>query len=149
MIESAAHAPSPAPTNSADAVPSVEVPDEPGLYAVMSDGALRHIAGRPTSFVRTGSLLASGVTAGIHARRINTQIAGESAYVTVGPKPTFYYRVARNAPDQVVPGTLSLILTQNDREARQEAVRVGRERNPAEEPGHFGPPPEQLRRGGA
>lgn len=92
--------------------PSITIPNDPGLYAVVSDGSLRHIAGRPTSFVRTGSLLASGLTAGIHARRMNTQIAGESAYVTVGHKPVFYYRVAQNAPDQVVPGTLSLILTQ-------------------------------------
>lgn len=112
MLSSAAHAPGPTSTESADSAPTVKVPDDPGLYAVMSDGALRHIAGRPTSFVRTGSLLASGLTAGIHARRINTQIAGESAYVTVGPRATFYYRVARNAPDQVVPGTLNLILTQ-------------------------------------
>jgi hypothetical protein len=43
---------------------------------------------------------------------MNTQVAGKSAYVTVGRHPTFYYRVAQNAPDQVVPGTLSLILTQ-------------------------------------
>lgn len=89
----------------------VKVPAEPGLYAVLSEGALRHVAGRPTSFVRTGSRLASDLTAGIHARRMNTQIAGKSAYVTVSPRPTFYYRIAPNAPDQVVPGTLSLILT--------------------------------------
>jgi hypothetical protein len=91
--------------------PDLRVPTDPGLYAVMSSGGLRHITGRPTSFTKTGSLLASGLTAGIHARRMNTQIAGESAYVTVGRTPTFYYRVAQNAPDQVVPGTLSLILT--------------------------------------
>ncbi len=93
-------------------VPDVSVPQEPGLYAVLSGGALRQVAGRPTSFVRTGSLLASELTMGIHARRVNTQIAGSSAYVTVGRRPTFYYRVAQSAPDQVVPGTVSLILTQ-------------------------------------
>lgn len=90
----------------------VSIPPEPGLYALLSEGALRHIAGRPTSFLRTGSRLASDLTAGIHARRMNTQIAGESAYVTVGRRPTLYYRIAQNAPDQVVPGTMSLILTQ-------------------------------------
>jgi hypothetical protein len=93
-------------------VPDVSVPQEPGLYAVLSGGALRQIAGRPTSFVRTGSLLASELTMGMHARRVNTQIAGASAYVTVGRRATFYYRVAQSAPDQVVPGTVSLILTQ-------------------------------------
>lgn len=90
----------------------LSIPSEPGLYALLSEGALRHIAGRPTSFTRTGSRLASDLTAGIHARRMNTQVAGESAYVTVGRRPTFYYRIAQNAPDQVVPGTLNLILTQ-------------------------------------
>ena len=93
------------------AAPALGVPSEPGLYAQLSDGNLRHIAGRPTNFLRTGSVLASGVTAGIHARRLNTQIAGERAYTTVGQTPTFYYRVAQGAPDQVVPGTLNLILT--------------------------------------
>jgi len=100
------------PSHGSSVDPNIGVPTEPGLYAQLSEGALRHIAGRPTSFVRTGSRLASDLTAGIHANRMNTQIAGKSAYVTVGRRPTFYYRVAQNAPDQVVPGTLSLILTQ-------------------------------------
>jgi hypothetical protein len=43
---------------------------------------------------------------------MNSQIGGERAYVTVGRAPTFYYRVSQSAPDQVVPDTLSLILTQ-------------------------------------
>lgn len=111
MVSGAAKAATPAAEAPSSEAPEVKIPDEPGLYAVASDGAMRHIAGRPTSFTKTGSLLASGLTAGIHARRMNTQIAGKSAYVTVGGTPTFYYRVARNAPDQVVPGTLSLILT--------------------------------------
>src|SRR5579863_1964670 len=38
------------------------IPPEAGLYAPMADGGWRHIAGRPTNFVRTGSLLASGLT---------------------------------------------------------------------------------------
>ena len=93
--------------------PLATIPQEAGLYAPMADGGWRHIAGRPTSFVRTGSLLASGLTAGIHARRVNTQIAGERAYTTVaGATPTFYYRVGQTGADQVVPGTLNLILTQ-------------------------------------
>lgn len=90
----------------------VKTLSDPGLYALLPNGALRHIAGRPTNFIRTGSLLASELTGGIHARRMNTQIAGERAYVTVGETPTFYYRVAQGAPDQVVPGTLNLILTE-------------------------------------
>src|SRR5438094_9304552 len=60
------------------------VPDQPGLYTQIN-GSWRHIIGRPTNFSRTGSRLASGLTAGIHASRMNTQIAGESAYVTVSP----------------------------------------------------------------
>jgi hypothetical protein len=115
MLKRSGNALTPRPATSTRTAQDVIVPLEPGLYALLSEGALRHIAGRPTSFIRTGSRLASDLTVGIHANRMNTQIAGKSAYVTVGPHPTFYYRVTQNAqdhPDQVVPGTLNLILTQ-------------------------------------
>ncbi len=112
MLNRPANALTPRTGTPAHGIQEVSIPSEPGLYALLSEGALRHIAGRPTSFTRTGSRLASDLTVGIHARRMNTQVAGESAYTTVGRRPTFYYRIAQNAPDQVVPGTLNLILTQ-------------------------------------
>jgi hypothetical protein len=115
MLSKSADAHSPAtvaPMSPAPAAPTAVTPIEPGLYAQLSDGTLRHIAGRPTNFIRTGSLLGSMATAGIHAARMNTQIAGERAYVTVAQSPIFYYRVAQGAQDQVVPGTLNLILTE-------------------------------------
>lgn len=86
---------------------SPAVPDEAGLYAVDSTGDLSHIVGRVTSFDRSGSLLGSLVTGGIHASRINTQIPGRHARVTVGARPVFYYRTPGS---QEVPG-LDLVLT--------------------------------------
>ena len=56
-----------------------EIPNQAGLYAVVSSVGLEHIVGRVTSFERSGSVLASAVTCGIHATRVNTQIPGEHA----------------------------------------------------------------------
>ncbi len=55
-------------------------------------GNLKRVEGRVTSFVRSGSRLASTATLGIHANRANTQIPGSRASVTVSPTPTFFYR---------------------------------------------------------
>jgi hypothetical protein len=83
------------------------IPNEPGLYAVTSPGSLNHIVGRVTSFERSGSLLPSMVTYGIHAARVNTQIPGSHAQVTVGRNPVFYYRT----PGSQDVGGLDLVLT--------------------------------------
>jgi hypothetical protein len=53
----------------------------------------------------TVSRLASAATLGIHANRVNTQIPGSRANVTLGPTPTFYYRPVKDE------GGLDLILT--------------------------------------
>jgi hypothetical protein len=81
------------------------VPTQPGLYAVVQGGSLQRIEGRVTSFVRSGSRLASTATLGIHANRINTQIPGSHASVTVSPTPAFYYRPVADE------GGIDLILT--------------------------------------
>jgi hypothetical protein len=95
--------------NNATRMPSVGsdlgFPAQPGLYAVIKGGQLERIEGRVTSFVRSGSRLASTVTLGIHADRVNTQIPGSHASVTVSPTPTFYYRPVQDE------GGLDLILT--------------------------------------
>jgi hypothetical protein len=91
----------PSPTLSQDP----QVPNEAGLYALGPGGRLERIEGRVTSFVRSGSRLASAATLGIHANRINTQIPGSHANVTVGQTPTFYYRPVQDE------GGLDLILT--------------------------------------
>ena len=64
--------------------------------------------GRVTAFEQSGSLLASAVTAGIHAARVSTQIAGARARTTVGEKPIFYYR----SPGNQDVGGLDVVLTQ-------------------------------------
>ncbi|MGO8734940.1 MAG: hypothetical protein ACLQVM_19350 [Terriglobia bacterium] len=93
--------PSPEPPAGQDA----RVPTEPGLYAMGQGGNLQRVEGRVTSFVRSGSRLASTATLGIHANRANTQIPGTHASVTVSPNPTFYYRQVEDE------GGLDLILT--------------------------------------
>ncbi len=52
----------------------LRIPTEAGLYAPGPTKGLERIEGRATSFVRTGSRLASAATLGIHANRVNTQI---------------------------------------------------------------------------
>jgi hypothetical protein len=81
------------------------IPNGAGLYTVGPGQRLDRIEGRVTSFIRSGSRLASAATLGIHANRVNTQIPGTHANVTVGPRPTFYYRPVE---DQ---GGLDLIMT--------------------------------------
>jgi hypothetical protein len=83
----------------------LRIPSEAGLYALGPTQGLERIEGRATSFVRTGSCLASAATLGIHANRVNTQIPGSRANVTLGPTPTFYYRPVKDE------GGLDLILT--------------------------------------
>jgi hypothetical protein len=86
------------------------VPAEVGLYAVLSNGDLQKITGRPTNFFRAEGWL---------RLRPNSEIAGESAYVGVGRISTFYYRISQESEyfrvgrqaDQTLPGTINLILT--------------------------------------
>jgi hypothetical protein len=83
----------------------LRIPNEAGLYAMGPTEGLERIEGRATSFVRTGSRVASAATLGIHANRVNTQIPETRANVTLGPTPTFYYRPVKDE------GGLDLILT--------------------------------------
>jgi hypothetical protein len=83
----------------------LRIPNGAGLYALGPTQVLERIEGRATSFVRTGSRLASAATLGIHANRVNTQIPGTRANVTLSPNPTFYYRPVKDE------GGLDLILT--------------------------------------
>jgi hypothetical protein len=87
------------------------VPGDVGLYAVLSNGEFQKITGRPTNFFRVGGWFAS---------RTYSEIAGESAFVSVKRISTFYYRVSQEEEyfrvgrqaDQTVAGTINLILTQ-------------------------------------
>ena len=124
-----AHAPADTPEAAAKTDPPLRqssdwsrpVPNEAGLYAVVSSGNLEHIVGRVTSFERSGSLLGSAVTAGIHAARINTQIPGSHARITVGAKPVFYYRTSESQD----VGGLDLVLTSMTVKAGRRQFEVG------------------------
>lgn len=83
------------------------VPNNPGSYMMDQGRSLHRIEDRVTSFERSGSRLASAATLGIHANRINLQIPGSRAHVTVAPQPTFYCRMEPGKEE-----VLDLILTQ-------------------------------------
>lgn len=107
MLDKSASAASPAAHAQPISDPAPPIPSEIGLYA-FSDKAMQRIEGRVTSFERSGSLLASAVTLGIHASRVNVQIPGTNAHVTVGARPVFYYR---QAPKEQAEGGIDLVLT--------------------------------------
>jgi len=92
----------------------LRIPNELGLYVLGSGRNLERIEGRVTSFERSGSRLASAVTVGIHANRINAQIPGTHAHVTVTPRPTFYYRVA-SGNEEGLDLVLTRMTVKNDR----------------------------------
>jgi hypothetical protein len=105
LAKGAAAASTDKPSRASSVGTGLGVPTEPGLYALGKGGNLQRVEGRVTSFVRSGSHLGSAATLGIHASRVNTQIPGTRASVTVSPAPTFYYRPVE---DQ---GGVDLILT--------------------------------------
>ncbi|HEX5432866.1 MAG TPA: hypothetical protein VFY05_01405 [Candidatus Angelobacter sp.] len=69
----------------------LKIPKEAGLYTII-DGNVARIEGQAVSFHRSGSLLVSGVTAGIKTAKINVQILGRHADQVLDADPTFYYR---------------------------------------------------------
>jgi hypothetical protein len=72
---------------------SADIPSEPGLYTVTEHGPSR-IEGQVISFERTGSLLVSGVTAGIKSRKINVQLPGAHSANVFSKSTEFFYRMS-------------------------------------------------------
>lgn len=70
-----------------------DIPSEPGLYAVTSQGLIK-IEGQAVSFVRSGSRLVSTVTVGIKSEKGNLQILGTTASHTLDSKPEFLFKTA-------------------------------------------------------
>jgi len=68
------------------------IPLDPGLYYQQKTGFLR-VEGQAISFARTGSRLVSTATFGVKSAKINAQILGSRARLTVERTPVFYYRV--------------------------------------------------------
>jgi len=56
---------------------------------VQATGGFTKILGQIVAFQRTGSLLVSGLTAGIKTRKENVQLLGPHAQTVVGGKPVF------------------------------------------------------------
>jgi len=85
------------------------IPAEPGLYFITQNGTVR-IEGQVISFERTGSLIVSGVTARIKARKINFQLPGKHSKNVVNESPAFFYRMSPELIQQGAgPGDLVLL----------------------------------------
>lgn len=101
--------------------PSRPIPDDAGLYAGDHSGRFKHIEGRTMSFERSGTLLSSILTGGVHSAKINVQLPGEHARVKIGPNPVFYYRTFGSDEATGLDRVLALVLTRM-------GVRGGRRR---------------------
>jgi hypothetical protein len=89
------------------------------MYVQTASG-LTKIIGQAVTFQRSGSLLVSGVTAGIKSRKINVQLLGARAETVVGGEPTFYFVPAKQEADiGVNVGDLVLLRLEQKKERRQ------------------------------
>jgi len=94
-------------------------PSEPGLYTITPTGILR-IEGQVISFERSGSLLVSGMTAGIKSRKINFQLQGSHSKNLLTSSPVFLYRMSPELIQQGGgPGDLVLLQMEVKKSRRQ------------------------------
>lgn len=95
------------------------LPTDPGMY-VEASGGLTKIIGQIAEFKRSGSLLVSGVTAGIKTQKENIQLLGPHAEAVVSPQPVFYFIPAKQEADAGVnAGDLLLIRLEEKSQRRQ------------------------------
>jgi len=95
------------------------IPTEPGMYLVTA-GKVTDIIGQTINFKRSGSLLVSGVTAGIKTRKENVQLLGPHAQTVSDERPVFYFIPAKQEADAGVnAGDILLILLEEKPERRQ------------------------------
>jgi hypothetical protein len=86
--------------------------------------AMRHILGQIVAFKRTGSLLVSGLTAGIKTRKENVQLLGPHAQTVVDGKPTLYFIPPKQEADAGVNYLLGgITMDLRPRSMRECAVR--------------------------
>jgi hypothetical protein len=87
---------------------------------VEASGGLTKIIGQIAEFKRSGSLLVSGVTAGIKSQKENIQLLGPHAEAVVSPQPVFYFVPAKQEADTGVnAGDLILIRLEEKPQRRQ------------------------------
>jgi len=95
------------------------LPTDPGMY-VQATGSFAKIIGQIAEFKRSGSLLASGATAGIKSRKENIQLLGPHAQTVVSSQPVFYFIPAKQEADAGVnAGDVILIRLEEKSERRQ------------------------------
>jgi hypothetical protein len=108
-----------APQPAISEVGSGGIPSESGMY-VQTAGGFNKILGQIVAFTRSGSLLASKLTAGIKARKQNVQLLGPHAQTVVDGKPVFYFIPPRQEADAGVnAGDLVLMRLEEKEERRQ------------------------------
>jgi PEGA domain/PDZ domain len=98
---------------------SASIPSEPGMY-VQAGGEFNKILGQIVAFTRSGSLLVSGLTAGIKTRKQNVQLLGPHAQTVINGKAMFYFIPPRQEADAGVnAGDLVLVRLEEKAERRQ------------------------------
>jgi len=98
---------------------SGSIPSEPGMY-VQAGGEFNKILGQIVAFTRSGSLLVSGLTAGIKTRKQNVQLLGPHAQTVINGKPVFYFIPPKQEADAGVnAGDLVLVRLEEKAERRQ------------------------------
>src|SRR5579864_4723707 len=70
------------------------LPTDPGMY-VQEASTFTKIIGQIVEFKRSGSLLVSGVTAGIKSKKVNIQLLGPHAQNIISSRPAFYFIPAK------------------------------------------------------
>jgi hypothetical protein len=99
--------------------PQPSIPTEAGMY-LQTTGTFTKILGQIVTFRRSGSLLVSGATAGIKARKENVELPGPNAQTIVDGKPVFYFIPAKQEAEAGVnAGDLILIQLEQKKEHRQ------------------------------
>jgi hypothetical protein len=86
VVAAMAQAPQPAISDAGTG----NIPSEPGMYLQTARG-FNKILGQIVAFTRSGSLLVSGLTAGIKTRKENVQLLGPHAQTVIDGKPVFYF----------------------------------------------------------
>jgi hypothetical protein len=87
---------------------------------VQAGDGFNKILGQIVAFTRSGSLLVSGLTAGIKTRKQNVQLLGPHAQTVINGKPVFYFIPPRQEADAGVnAGDLVLVRLEEKAERRQ------------------------------
>jgi hypothetical protein len=105
------------------AQPPMNVPSDPGMYVVTAIGTTK-IVGQIVTFTRTGSILVSGLTVGIKARKTNIQMLGAHAQAVTDAAPVFYFIPAKQEAESGVNAG-DLILVHLEQKSKRRQFEVG------------------------